>query len=140
MSDQVKQCNKCNKIFHSFANNRICPECTEQADRDFIKVREYIYEHPQATVQTVSEKTEVDEKEILRMLKEGRLILETASDLLTCERCLRPLHSGRLCDECKESLSQVLSNAVDKPKQTEKTPSYGEQDQGLGMHINVRKK
>ncbi|MDL2220637.1 hypothetical protein LJC55_03115 [Eubacteriales bacterium OttesenSCG-928-N14] len=113
MDAQIRQCNVCNKIFHSFSGSRTCPECLQKMDDDFIAVRDYLEKFPHATIQEVAKKTDVKEGDILRMLKEGRLILHSATGILLCERCDKPIHSGTLCDDCKNALSQTLSSAIE---------------------------
>ena len=63
----------------------------------FIKVRDYIYQHPDASIKEISEKTEVDEKIILDFLKEERLSLRTADGLLRCQQCGKPIEKGSYC-------------------------------------------
>ena len=119
----IIQCKLCNMPFHS-VGGKICPACTEKIDRDFITVRDYIYENPNARIDKVSEETEVDRATILHLLKEGRLILDTpdSDGLLLCDICKKPISTGRMCNECKEKVSKTMSESIaaSKPPQPER--------------------
>ena len=42
----LSQCKKCGRIFQSYHQD-VCPLCVEEREKSFIKVRDYIYQHPQ---------------------------------------------------------------------------------------------
>ena len=109
----IIQCKICNKPFQS-AGGRICPACEDQIDRDFIVVRDYIYDNPNSGIDKVSEDTEVDRATILHLLREGRLILDDpdADGLLTCEICKKPINTGRMCKECKSNVAATMSSSI----------------------------
>jgi len=99
----------CKKPFQSFGG-RICGNCLERIDRDFIKVRDYIYEHKHANIDTVSEETEVPKNIILHLLKEGRLVIDDpgGGGVLFCEACRKPINTGRLCKDCTDKVSSTM--------------------------------
>ena len=110
----IMQCTICKKPFQSLGR-KICPDCLEQIDKDFITVRDYIYEHKQTNIDKVSEETEVSKQTILHLLKEGRLILDgpEGEGILTCESCKKPINSGRLCKECQGKIASKMQTNVD---------------------------
>ena len=104
----IMQCTLCRKPFCSYGRN-ICPNCLEILDKHFNTVRDYLDEHPNACVETVSNATGVSQKTILYLVKEGRLVMgENAGGVLTCEMCKKTISLGRLCEKCKGTLSNVL--------------------------------
>ncbi|MCE5236804.1 MAG: flagellar operon protein YvyF [Clostridiaceae bacterium] len=111
MAADIRQCKACGKLFHSLGNP-LCGECNDEMDRRFVKVRDFIYAHPEAGIPEVVEKTGVPEKNILAFLREERLVLEKASGLLGCERCAKPITGGRFCDECKNQLLKAFTPAA----------------------------
>ena len=114
----IIQCTFCKKPFQSLGR-KICGSCLEQMDKDFITVRDYIYEHKQTNMDTVSEETGVAKQIILYLLKEGRLILDDDSGgggVLFCESCKKPINSGRLCKECKDKVSTTMQKSIDTHK------------------------
>jgi len=107
----------CKKPFQSLGG-RICPACLERIDRDFIKVRDYIYENKHASVDKVSEETEVPKQIIMHLLKEGRLIIDDpdGEGLLHCEVCKKPINTGRMCDSCKDKVKSKMQHSMDTKK------------------------
>lgn len=124
----IIQCTFCKKPFQSLGG-RICPACHEQIDKDFIKVRDYIYENKNAHLDKVSEETEVSKQIIMHLLREGRLILDNpeSSGVLNCEVCKKPISTGRMCRECKEKFAVKMQSSVDskKPPGSDRTPPGG---------------
>ncbi|HWS30742.1 MAG TPA: MerR family transcriptional regulator [Clostridia bacterium] len=140
MATDIRQCKMCGKLFHSLGNP-LCSECSDEMDRRFIKVRDFIYAHPEATIPEIVEKTEVPEKNILTFLREERLVLAHATGLLNCERCAAPISSGRFCEDCKNQLLRALTpvvvhKAMEQPElEPEKQPQKKEsrKNDGQGM-------
>lgn len=131
MGSEVRQCKLCGKLFYTFGADN-CPECTEKKEKEFEKVRDYIYEHPKANVVEISQETGVSEKMILGYLKEGRLTIEENSGLLLCEECGRSISTGRYCAGCSRRLEHELRSAYVEPSEKSREGSSG-----LGkMHID----
>jgi len=110
----------CKKPFQSFGS-RICGNCLEKIDKDFIIVRDYIYEHKHADMDTVSEDTGVPKQIIMHLLKEGRLTIDDPSGesgILFCEVCKKPINTGRMCKSCKEKVANTMhQNVTSRPPQ-----------------------
>ena len=109
----IIQCRMCRKPFDSIGG-KICHECLQKIDKDFVKVRDYIYEHKRTDVDTVSEETEVDKAVILYLIKEGRIELGGGSGggVLVCEVCRKPISSGRMCPQCMDKLSSTMQKSI----------------------------
>ena len=111
----IIQCQFCKKPFGS-VGGRVCPDCNEKIDKDFIKVRDYIYEHKHASIDEISEETEVHKQIILHLLKEGRLTIESpdggGGGLLFCEVCKKSINSGRMCKDCMGKVANTMSRHV----------------------------
>ena len=60
----IRNCRRCNKIFQ-YRGSKYCPSCMLDLDQIFIKVRDYIYENPNATIVDVSQEVGVEEDIIL---------------------------------------------------------------------------
>lgn len=115
MALSYKTCKYCGRIFQTSGAN-ICPECLREMEDQFKLIKEYLYQHPRASVEEVSKDTEVDERLILHFLREGRLEMVAADGFLLCEKCGAPITSGRLCKKCSEELSHALGSALSKPQ------------------------
>jgi len=112
----IIQCSFCKKPFQSFGN-KICGNCLEKIDKDFMTVRDYIYENKHADMDQVSEETGVPKQIILHLLKEGRLIVDDPENhgggLLLCEVCKKPISTGRMCKDCKSSVAATMQKNID---------------------------
>ena len=104
MSD-IRNCPRCGKIF-AFLRTPVCPACQQLEEEEFERVKEYIYENPGMNMAIVSEATEVPIEKILKFLKDERLELTSESDnlVLECERCKKPVRSGKYCEKCKSDI------------------------------------
>jgi predicted amidophosphoribosyltransferase len=111
----IIQCSFCKKPFQTLGG-KICPACLERIDKDFITVRDYIYDNKSADIDTVSEDTEVPKQIIMHLLKEGRLIIGgpegEGGGVLFCEICKKPINTGRMCDSCKEKVATKMQKSV----------------------------
>ncbi len=99
---EVKKCSICGKLFQSLGTN-VCAPCSEQVDKDFLKIREYIYDTSgDVDVKEIMENTGVAEKTILYLLKEGRLSEKnvTYKGDVKCAVCGKKINSGKLCAKC----------------------------------------
>ena len=133
---ELINCKKCGRVFGSEFGEQHCSKCRGNTDEDFRKVKDYLYDHPGATVQEVAEETNVDEKLIIKFLKQEKIeIIEDENSVLNCERCGVSIKTGRLCDKCKNEFKKELGGALsDLKKSTQKPKSE------LGYHSSQLKK
>jgi len=120
----IVQCQFCKQPFASIGG-RICPACNEQIARDFITVRDYIYEHKHSNIDRIAKETEVSKQIIIHLLKEGRLIIDSpdGDGLLLCEMCRSPINTGRLCKGCTGKVALSMDkNVTDKKKPESSAP------------------
>lgn len=111
---ELRNCARCGKLF-LYRGSPYCPECQKLDEEDFAKVKDYLYENPGASVMEVSEATQVSPDKVLRYLKEGRLELTSEQDsiLLRCERCGKPIRTGRYCEACIAEISKGLRKGLE---------------------------
>ena len=116
----IIQCRMCRKPFHSIGS-KICPECLKQIDKDFMVVRDYIYDNRNSSIEKTSKETGVAKSVILYLLKEGRLTLDNpdSEGLLKCDICRKPIDTGRMCRDCKDSLSSSMNKNIESNKPAE---------------------
>ncbi len=119
----IRYCKNCSKPFN-YKVSPYCPKCIIAIDEAFEKCRNYLEKNRLATIKELSEETEVSEKIILLLLKEGRLSMEGNKEL-RCESCDKPIDSGRYCLECTvkkhNELSYVKSSLRSGDRSTSKT-------------------
>jgi uncharacterized protein len=116
MGTKIIECKQCKKLFQSFGS-KVCPNCTEQLEKDFETVKEYLYNNPGANLVDVTEATGVSEKTVLYYMREGRLAIEGADSSLTCEKCKKPISCGRFCKQCQAELESTLYKSYVQSKQ-----------------------
>jgi len=124
----IIQCSICKKPFQSYGG-RICGNCLEKIDKDFIIVRDYIYDHKRADMDKVSEETGVPKQIIMHLLKEGRLVIddpEGEGGVLFCEVCKKPISTGRMCKDCKDKVASTMQKNISSARPGE--------SQGSGSH------
>ncbi len=81
-----------------------CEDCKYVDFDDYGKARNYIEEHPGATSAEITDNTDVSQRAIRQMLRDGRL--EVAADSKTfiqCEICKANIRYGRFCDKCESA-------------------------------------
>ncbi|ABR46949.1 flagellar protein [Alkaliphilus metalliredigens QYMF] len=122
----LRNCKQCGRAF-SYQGMEVCSRCASDDQSEFAKVKEYLYEHPGATVSEVSDETEVSEKSILRYLRESRIEIRESDNLyLDCERCGAGIQSGKYCDSCAGEMKRQFTAAITpktKPKEETTTES-----------------
>lgn len=140
---ELKNCKKCGKLFSPQANEKVCPVCRDEEEEKFKKVKEYLWDNPNASVEEVHEATGVEEELIIKFVKEDRLIAEgiDVDIMLECERCGTQISSGRFCESCKQELVSGLSGD-DKKEKKDKDKKKKKKDQQMYTkdRINRRKK
>jgi len=122
----IRNCKTCGKIYN-YDGFKICLNCRRLEDENFKKVKEYIYDHPGANIQVVSEETDVPVNKILGYLREGRLELASGSALiLECERCGVGINTGRFCNSCTKELERELKGSITREDKVEVKRNSGE--------------
>ncbi|NLU31031.1 MAG: flagellar operon protein YvyF [Clostridiaceae bacterium] len=106
---EIRNCKRCRKIFTYITGPQLCEVCKKQEEEEYEKVRKFLREYPGATIQEVSQATEVSQQLIYKFLKEGRLEVATDSPIaLLCENCGVRITSGRFCVNCSKRLANEM--------------------------------
>ncbi len=121
----IKNCARCGRMFQSEGGGKLCARCLDNDEEDFKVVREYVYDNPGANIPEVAENTGVAEEKILKFLRQGKLILkDELSMVLDCERCGKPIKTGRFCEACNQEMARDLRAAAGKAAESlQKAPS-----------------
>jgi predicted nucleic acid-binding Zn-ribbon protein len=107
-------CKFCGKLFDSFKLNKVCPTCNENMENYFKQIKEYLSEHVDSTAVEICEALNIPVAVISYFLKEERLFVKNKGKqfLLRCEKCKKPISSGRYCFEC--SITETRSEMKEK--------------------------
>lgn len=122
---QLRNCPECDRLF-TYVNRNLCPACIEAEEAEFERVRLYVRDHRNSTIPEVSEATGVSADKIILFLREGRLVANglVTEGFLQCESCGQPVSSGRLCDKCRDELTDGINRlnrlGVEQPPQPTK--------------------
>ena len=83
----------------------LCRDCLEHEDQDFLRVREWVREHPGASVEETSGATGVTAAAIIGFVHSGRLEwAQWHPEDMTCEVCGAAGTLARHCLACHERL------------------------------------
>ena len=104
----IKKCKFCRKNFQGLSG--LCPSCVQELDDKYVVLRNHLDERPSSTLRELTEDTGIDERSILFLVREGRLILKAASTDIKCIKCGAAIISGRYCDACKSDIMHTLSS------------------------------
>lgn len=116
----VTNCRGCGRLFNVLSNERLCPSCRQELEDKFQNVKEYLADHPNASVEEVSKENDVTVKQIKQWVREERLIFTEGSlEGIECESCGKMIRTGRFCDACKMNMANHLMSALDSPKKAE---------------------
>ena len=108
---KVKACIHCKKLFESNDDQEVCPVCNAIIEKKFIGVRRYVRENEQAGLEIVSKECQVSVKQLLRWVREERLIFSEKSDVgVGCLSCGVTIRAGKYCVGCKRKMITDLSS------------------------------
>ncbi|AZK45905.1 TIGR03826 family flagellar region protein [Paenibacillus lentus] len=105
-------CPRCGKLF---ANNfrDICPACVKDIEHEYEKCVKFLREEKTATIQEVSEATDVSIKQITKFIKEGRItVADNPNMMYPCEVCGVLIRENNMCDSCRARLTRDFTAAV----------------------------
>ena len=65
----VTNCRSCGRLFNVIDGERLCPECQKKIDERFKDVKEYLHDHPDASVEELSKELKISVKQIIRWIR-----------------------------------------------------------------------
>lgn len=118
----LRNCPTCGKVFVKI-NRNMCPDCIDKEEKEFELVRKYLKDNPGASIEEICEITGVDEKKILRWMRDGRIevLFGGGAVGLSCKRCGAIISIGNLCGNCIKLLSGEMKSAGSSSPQAETT-------------------
>lgn len=138
---ELKNCKQCGKLFLYNGSQSVCPECFAKDEQEFETVKNYLWDHPKASLQDVSEATGVKEERVLKYLREGRISLADGSGIkLECEICGAEIAYGRICGKCAKTLGFDQPHSYSGSKEQDKSSEKGKGAKLFTEHLLKRKK
>ncbi len=122
----VTNCKGCGRLFNVMNNSRLCQECVTKLEDKFQQVKKFLDEHPNSSIETVSNENDVSVKQIKQWVREERLTFAEGSvGGIDCEVCGAMIRTGRYCDSCRMKMANTFAGAIDRPKVSEpKKPNH----------------
>jgi flagellar operon protein (TIGR03826 family) len=124
--NQLDNCVICGRLFLK-AHTDYCLDCYKEIEQDFKKVDAFIKdENRNATLEELSEATEVSEKRIADFIRSGRIYGEDFPNLgYPCTHCGTVIKRQLLCQSCFDQFSSDVSRTLKRDELAErvgKTP------------------
>ncbi|WP_418791027.1 TIGR03826 family flagellar region protein [Phosphitispora sp. TUW77] len=132
----LRNCPECGKVFVKI-NKNLCLDCIEKEEAEFEEVRKYLKDNPKAPVEEIVEITGVQEKKVLRWMREGRVDISffDGSKGLTCKSCGTVIKTGNFCAKCAKDLSAQMKGAAGQRTIRQEEP---EKEKKRGMYFANR--
>lgn len=105
----TRTCKFCRKFFAGLTD--LCPQCMDELDQKYKVIRDYLDRNPMSRTQDIVDGTEIDEKSVLFLIREGRLQLAGGETGLKCVGCGAEITTGRYCEACKRKFAQQVDLA-----------------------------
>lgn len=137
MAGKMRNCTGCGKIFVSVNGTKICLDCQAKEREKEREVVNYVRDHPKSLIPAIMEATNCTEHLIKRLIREGRFEQVGVKLTYPCEKCGKPIVTGKLCATCMASVQKDLqaqtakfASAAVQKKET------NTRERGTGMYSN----
>jgi hypothetical protein len=105
----------------------LCQPCIKDLEHQYEICVNYLRENRGTNIQELSDATEIPIKEITRFIREGRISIANAPNMMyPCEVCGTLIRDGHMCDSCRSRLRKDISNAVKESAAAETSKKPGE--------------
>ncbi|MCQ4088150.1 TIGR03826 family flagellar region protein [Saccharibacillus sp. JS10] len=121
----LANCPRCGKVFVMNFKG-ICANCSKDIENEYEACVKYLRDNKGASMQELSEATEVSVRQITTFIREGRISTDSAPNLsYACEVCGTFIHEGNMCDSCRSKLAGDLRQAAKETPQAQQKNSGG---------------
>lgn len=108
----VDNCPRCGRLYVKNIME-LCQPCIKELENQYFICAEYLRKNRGTNIQELSDATEISIKEITRFIREGRISIANAPNMmLPCEVCGTLIREGHMCDSCRSRLSKDLTRAA----------------------------
>ncbi|RAP73940.1 TIGR03826 family flagellar region protein [Paenibacillus montanisoli] len=122
-------CPRCGKLFAKNFRD-VCPACIKEIDNEYTLCSDYLRKHKGAIITELSDATGVSIKQITKFIREGRISLVGAPNLMyPCEMCGILIRDNTKCESCRAKLLKEIYKATKQaqadtaPKNEDKAPT-----------------
>lgn len=132
---EVKTCKNCRRLFNYLTGPMLCAACKEKLEDNFANVKDYIRKTPGCSMQMVADECDVPIAQIKEWVREERLQFSNAAGAgITCDKCGRPISTGRFCEFCKKEMAQNLARGL-TPAVNKEDPAVSSSPDKKGMRF-----
>ncbi|MNC02671.1 hypothetical protein D3C75_500470 [compost metagenome] len=108
----VDNCPRCGRLYVKNIME-VCQPCIKELEYQYEICVDYLRKNRGTNIQELSDATDISIKEITRFIREGRISIANAPNMmLPCEVCGTLIREGHMCDSCRARLSKDLNNAA----------------------------
>ncbi|MNO38674.1 hypothetical protein D3C76_287820 [compost metagenome] len=108
----LDNCPRCGRLFVKNLMG-LCQPCIKELEHEYEICVEYLRENKGTNIQELSDATGISIKEITRFIREGRISIANAPNMMyPCEVCGTLIRDGHMCDSCRTRLRKDLTNAA----------------------------
>lgn len=108
----LDNCPRCGRLFVKNLMG-LCQPCIKDLEHEYEICVNYLRENKGTNIQELSDATGISIKEITRFIREGRISIANAPNMMyPCEVCGTLIRDGHMCDSCRSRLRKDLSNAA----------------------------
>lgn len=139
---ELANCARCGAVFVRTLRD-ICQKCYKEEEEAFETVYQFVrnQKNREATLSDIVEATGVDEKLIIKFIKEKRLHTSQFPYLAyPCERCGNDIASGKLCADCSKELLDDLARQEELEKRSDQLKAKEKKQANIYYSINKEKR
>lgn len=131
----LSYCPRCGKLF-ARGIREVCIACTENIEKEYEKVVEYLRKYKSATIYEVSEATGVSMKQVTKFIREGRISTDGMPNLsIACEVCGQSIREGNMCASCRSKLQRDIRNVRSDTPAAQPQPATPDQKKSGAFQI-----
>ena len=131
----VDNCPRCGRLYVKNLRD-VCPNCLRELEKQYETCVQYLRKNRGADIQELSDATDISIKEITRFIREGRISIMNAPNMMyPCEVCGVLIRDGHMCDSCRSRLTKDLHSAAHP-----ETPGEGSEARKDGAYRVVDKR
>lgn len=108
----LDNCPRCGRLYVKNPSG-VCLPCIKELEHEYEICVNYLRENKGTNIQELSDATGISIKEITRFIREGRISIANAPNMMyPCEVCGTLIRDGHMCDSCLTRLRKDLTNAA----------------------------
>ncbi|WP_219834405.1 flagellar protein [Paenibacillus sp. R14(2021)] len=118
---ELDNCPRCGKLYAKNFRD-VCPACIKAIDNEYTICADYLRKNKGAHINELADATGVTIKQITKFIKEGRISLVGAPNLMyPCEMCGTLIRENTKCDSCRAKLLHEVNTPKTIAQQEKET-------------------